>query len=156
MSIGLRYPSGSKLASPVRHGSLRNRAISELVSIRAQGVRSNSQTSAVGLYGKVPGSANLSSGTSLPLTTSRPNPSVVQSFPSAPSNFRLRASTCASSVKRFHLAREHLQLAITPCSFDGEAGSLGVQRAGPCGRAGRACRRGFLARSQAFFACDRC
>lgn len=83
-----------------------------------------------------------------PLPTPRP--------PSAPSNCPLRASTCASSVKQFLLAREHLRLAITPCRCDGDARRLGGRRDGPCGRAGRACGQGFLARSQGVFACKRC
>jgi hypothetical protein len=101
-------------------------------------------------------SANPSTGTSIPLTTSRSIPAAEQSFSSAPSNPRLRASTCASTVRQFRLAREHLRLAVEPRSFDGEAERLGGRRAGPCGCAGRACGRGFVVRSQGVFACDRC
>ena len=92
-----------------------------------------------------------------------PKPAAAQLSPlppprsaSAPSNSHLRASICASSIKQFRLARKHPRLAITPCRFDGEAERLEGRRAGPCGRAGRACGRGFLARSQGVFPCDRC
>ncbi len=108
-------------------------------------------------------SANLSSAASIPLTTSRPKPAAEQPSPLppprsslAPSNCRLRASVGASVVKPFCFAREHMQLAVEPCGFEGEAGSFGGRRNRPCDRAGRACGRGFPVRPQAFIACGRC
>lgn len=85
-----------------------------------------------------------------------PSPLPPPRSPLAPSNPRLHASLGASSVKQFHLAREHTRLAVEPGGFGGEAENLGRRREKSCGRAGRACGRGFLARSQGVFACDRC